>query len=350
MKKGRNLVDLAKELQRQMETKKDYIVPTSMMTFAVDANRLHIDNVNGDSDVGMTDHFHGQVSDRLKIPKKYYDRMRTEAPELLANNVNHWLKNADERRLVRLLDGDARAYLSNRYRPIDNYDMAESLLPTIQDMGCSIESCELTARRMYIKAVTSKIEGEVGVGDVVQAGIMISNSEIGAGSVQVVPLVYRLQCLNGMIVADQGIKRYHTGKWIDQLEDAVTHFSDATIAQDNKALFMKMRDIVKAALTEEGFAEILNSFKAAASMEIKRDPVKVVEDVSKKFAFTDDEKGGVLSHLIKGGDLSKWGLANAITRQSQDVEDYDRATDFERFGGQVVELKDNEWEVLAEVA
>lgn len=58
----------------------------------------------------------------------------------------------------------------------------------------------------------------------------------------------------------------------------------------------------------------------------------------------------MLRHLATGGDLSRWGMANALTRFSQDVEDYDRATEFERMGGQVIELPRNDWQAIAEAA
>jgi hypothetical protein len=57
-----------------------------------------------------------------------------------------------------------------------------------------------------------------------------------------------------------------------------------------------------------------------------------------------------MRHLIEGGDLSKYGLHSAITRAAQDVESYDRASDLERVGGQVIELGRGEWKVLAEAA
>ena len=78
--------------------------------------------------------------------------------------------------------------------------------------------------------------------------------------------------------------------------------------------------------------------------------VKVVSLAGRKLGLTEDEGRGVLRHLIEGGELSRFGLYNAITRQSQDVEDYDRATELERVGAAVVELPRGEWRVLAEAA
>jgi hypothetical protein len=61
----------------------------------------------------------------------------------------------------------------------------------------------------------------------------------------------------------------------------------------------------------------------------------------------EGEGAGVLAHLIRGGDLSQWGLVSAVTRFSQDVADYDRATELERIGGRIVELPKADWLRLA---
>jgi hypothetical protein len=55
-------------------------------------------------------------------------------------------------------------------------------------------SCELTEDYMYLKVVNPRLQDEVRPGDVVQAGVSISNSETGRGAVSVCPLVYRLVC------------------------------------------------------------------------------------------------------------------------------------------------------------
>ena len=58
-------------------------------------------------------------------------------------------------------------------------------------------------------------------GDIVQAGVMISNSEVGLGAVSIQPLVYRLVCTNGMIVNDMGERRHHVGRQAKAVEDAL---------------------------------------------------------------------------------------------------------------------------------
>ena len=66
--------------------------------------------------------------------------------------------------------------------------------------------------------------------------------------------------------------------------------------------------------------------------------------------LNDTERAGVLRHLIVEGDLSAYGLVNAVTHYSQDVEDYDRATEFEALGGKLIELAPGDWKELVHAA
>ena len=353
MKTGSTLMEVATELERQVAEKRDFVAPTQQLEMKHD-KEMHLTNgdhtilrVNGKGEFNITDVAHGQIAARLGIPQKYYDRLRTESPSLLATNVNHWFQSKPESRMVRTLDGKARAFLSDRFRPLDNHDLAEAVLPTIQASGCRIESIALTETRLYIKAVTERITAEIKRGDVVQAGIVISNSEVGMGSVKVEPLVFRLVCSNGLIANDYSMSKYHVGRGFEGGDNAEEFFTDETRRTDDKAFFLKVRDVVKGAFNKDVFSRIVDKLHLSTEQTIDADPVKVVEVVQKRFGLSDGERSGVLTHLIKGGDLSQYGLLNAVTRMSQDVESYDRATLIEGLGGQILELPKHEWEMIA---
>ncbi len=361
MKQGRTLQELAAELERQSDAKRDLVVPTSKMEMRTEIEDheaaelrqttvLAVDH-NGGETFPVRPHAHGQIASQMKIPKRYYDRMLEEAPELLADNVNTWMaRQTGTSRMVRTLDGNARAYLSDRYRPLDNNELAEAVLPTlISTPGLAVQSCEVTERRMYIKAVTERVSFEVKRGDVVQAGIVISNSEIGAGSVRIEPMLFRLVCLNGMI-SPSALRKYHVGGRHGDGDDVAELLTDATKQQTDAAFWMQVRDVVKGSLSQVGFEKIVAKVQAAANEPITGHLDKVVEVAAQKLTLTDGESAGVLRHLATGGDLSRWGMVNALTRYSQDVDDYDRATEFERMGGNVIELPRNDWQVIAEAA
>ena len=360
MKEGRTINELAAELHRQNEAKVDYIADTRDLRLdaplrAVDSDRpspvvLHAKGVGA---LGVTRHTHRQIAERVKVPATYYDRMLESAPQLLAVNVNHWFATTPERRMLRTMNGATRAFLSERYRPLDNWDLAQAVLPVLGDVpDMQVVSCEVTEARMYIKAVFPRIQGEVAKGDVVQSGVVISNSEIGMGSLRIEPLVYRLVCLNGMIAAT-AMKRHHVGgRALFDAEEggALEFYRDETLKQDDLALWMKVQDTVRSSVSEAAFARVLEDMRASTDVMMQVSPVKVVERVAARYTLNEGEKDNVLLHLLKGGDLSKWGMVNAITRAAQDVESYDRATDLERLGGQVLTLPKTDWRILAEAA
>ncbi len=58
--------------------------------------------------------------------------MRTEQPQLLDRNVNTWPQLDGDRRMISTLDGQRRAVLSDRYHLLDNFDLAEDVLPIPQ--------------------------------------------------------------------------------------------------------------------------------------------------------------------------------------------------------------------------
>ena len=341
MKQGiRTIEKLYDELDRQREARTDLIANTKNLM--VNSTRgTSLINVATDNDVlsyAVSEVAHRQIAERLNIPYKYYERMRLDYPELLDQNINGWLARTPEKRMLRTLDGKLRAFLSDRYRRLDNLELVDHVLPVLAEMkGCEIVSCDVTETHLYLKIINKALKTEVVPGDVVQAGFVISNSEIGLGALKVEPLVYRLICKNGMISKDYSHKKYHTGRQVDDTDNAYELYSDATLEADDKAYFLKVQDIVKAAVDETKFALTVDKLRASMEIPTANNPVETVEILGDRYLLNKNERGSILSNFIIGNDLSHYGLVNAVTRASQDIEDYNRATELERIGGVLLE-------------
>lgn len=347
MKTGRTLSALAAELERQAASKKDYIADSRKLRMEVTQEGVIMQGVNGGMPLETI--AHAQLAGALSIPKPYYDRMLSDAPDLLSTNVNRWLERQPAKKLVRCLDNRIRAILSDSYRPLDNLDLAEAVLPQLINLSAEVLSCEVTENRFYLKAATDKIQGMVKVGDTIRAGVVVSNSEVGQGSLRVEALDYRLVCSNGMI-REQAIRKAHLGRGSrgqDAIEDAREWFRTETRIADDRAFFLKVQDATASMFDALRFEKRIQQYKDASERKIEADPIKVVEVTAKRYGFNDSERSSILTHLIKGGDMNAWGLANAVTRAAQDVESYDRATELESIGGDVIELSPSEWKVIA---
>lgn len=346
MKDGLTITEMAAEIERQAAVKADFMVnPQALEMESMGGPpmlRVLENGVDQTEPLAIQETAHRQIGAHLGIPWKYYEKMLQEEPGLLSYNVNHWLHKGEAvPRMLRTLDGKARAFLSNRYWPIDNLEIAATVLPLIMEMqDARFESTQVTPNYMYIKVVNPRLTGEVRLGDVVQSGIVISNSETGLGAVNVQPLVYRLACLNGMVVNDSRVstRRNHVGR-ANSLDENFALYSRETLEADSKAFMLKIQDSVKAAVDEARFAKVLDTMKESTQAKLDtRNIPALVKLTSSNFSLTDAEGKGVLQHLLEGADYTLYGLANAVTRYSQDVEDYDRASKLEAIGYDVMTM------------
>lgn len=176
MKTGRNLQEVLVELNRQNKAKQDFISPAQGMRLREDGRTFEINHLTSNQQevFGTTPLFHRQVASALGIPAKYYDLMQAQKPTLLAENVNAWFGDKTNSYMVRSMDYGggrvARALLSERYRRIDNLEVASAVLPLFAGSDqYEVVSSEVTEHRLYLKVVSRRLEMEVRKGDIVQA-------------------------------------------------------------------------------------------------------------------------------------------------------------------------------------
>lgn len=349
MKQMLSLSELAAKLDNQAASKADYVAPVAAVSMD-DAARITVaGSVNA---AQATDLGHRQLSEFTGIPAAYYERLRSNDPGLLANNVNRWLKDkANERRMVRTMNGQVRALLSDRYQRVDNLEVAEVALNVLSDIKeMRVVSSAVTESRMYIKAVSSSIQmpvpGSRRVGDLVETGVIISNSEVGLGAVSIKPFAHFLVCTNGMVRDKAGMRSAHVGRRIDA--DIEGLISDQTRRLEDEVVLRKVRDVIAHAFNEQAFRKFIDSLGETTQQKIGGDVNAAVEALGPTLGLQMGERQSVLRHLIEGGDLSRYGLANAVTRTAEDIESYDRATEIETLGYRLIELPQQDWRRISE--
>lgn len=356
--RGRDLVSLAQALQTQRENSRDVVVPTGKLEmneagqFGYTNGSAHLFNLNNWSA--------GQVASYAGIPKQYFDRIKGEDTRLLSKMVNHDLARISseaiasgkpESRLLRTVGTTARAVVSSRFRRLDAFDLLNETLPVLLDHQFEPISCELTEKRVYVKAVTKRITSEVTVGDAVQFGVMFSTSDVGAGSLALEPFVHRLVCDNGMVMQTAMNKR-HIGR--NQAGDDITELlSQNTIELSDKAFFAQVRDVLLASMKPEVFEREVNKLRRAAQLPIKNFDLENVVEMTMKIVNVSGEetKKNILEQLAEGNQgagLTMWGLANSFTAAAKASHlDYDQSTELERAGGTIISLNDTQWKRIA---
>jgi hypothetical protein len=369
MKEGMTLEKLTGEVMREARSRHDYLLSTrelklisrqsheagstkepaslhSQSTYEAKLSPSTLSTPEGE--FGVTDFALEQIAGQVGMPLRYLKRLQEVNPNLLDININTLLFQEPKERLVRTLDGSARAVLSNRYRRLDNDALLEALFPVFDDLGgLSLGSSNLAPHKMYLKMVSPRLKGDVRLNDAVQAGLVISNSEVGCGAVSIELMIFRLVCTNGAILGS-GLgktRRYHIGKTLRGSDG-----SDGQLVlpeADDALVWDEVRRVVKESLHEASFQNALEMMKDAAGQKIEADGEKVTMRLADRHGLSETERTEILTRLLESGDMTRWGLSNAVTRMSQDVGSYERATELERLGGHLLSLGPKEWKGLS---
>jgi hypothetical protein len=385
MKIGQSINDLVREVKRQSDSKIDYLCNTKGIT--VNANGEVCMRMRGKfgSDTGflpLSKIALRQVGERTGIPAKYVDRLVKDAPDMLAVNLNHWFTNEPKKQMIRTMEKVTpegnnkryiRAFLSDRYRPLDNWDMLDAVLPHIQKPNITIESCDVTEGKMYIKAVDHSEDAKFeiprdpnvsmddikwGKGhhlvDIIKPAITIGNSEVGLSSLYVIPGVFTMACTNLVMFKSHATRKYHVGSTSDSGHydeyDTYGIYSDKTNRLHDSTIWSKMADLVDASLGGKVFNIMVDKLIESRKLKMTGSVEKTMDCFAERLNVTSQERSGILTHLIEGGNLSAYGLHSAVTRFSQGVDDYDRASELEEIGAEVIELTSKEWESMTVAA
>jgi hypothetical protein len=369
MKEGKPFEEVVAAVQSNAQRREDYVVHLGACRIESTATRS-LWKIEGLGDYAATPVFHDHLAEYFGIGWCYYQEMQEMAPELLDRNINTWIEKRDawldtsqQSRLVRTLQptgntnddeakgdngsgngGVARALLSPSYLPLDDAEMLQALHPVFKGKKLKVESCEITDRRTYIKIVSPRLKADVKVGDVVQAGVMISNSELGFGAIRVQHFLKRLVCLNGMIVPEKEteLRRPHLGVRQKSEQPFYKMFENGDRKEATAAIWNKVGEAVGAVLDGARFQELVERMQAAEKLALKAETDKLVERVGERFGLLQSERQTVMQHYEREGERTLWGLANAVTRTANDLEDYERATELETMGGRIVQLSERD--------
>ena len=359
------IAELAGEVDRLENMKRDFILPSTYAEVQNDGHTIHLESNDECYRGQMSDRFIKQLCAHHKVPYTYYQTMvDRKQPELIQLNLNTWLKNpvkGAKSRLFRTYDNQTwqdntfRSYHSNRFLTFDYFHLMQGLMPVLKRLaeevdGIQFVSMGLTDNKLYLKIIFPNVEAEIKgrkVGDIVKSGVLISNSEVGMGSIVVSPFIYRLICLNGMTVNDAGVRRRHLGKAQDEGE--LIYKADTRKAM-HTALQKQLRDHVEECTDPAKFRLTVDKINESAEEQDQRDPEEVIEGLGKRFSLAEAEVKTARRSLLEGRDYSRWGFANAITHVANATDNYDRATELQELGGNVIQLRKSEWASLAVAA
>jgi hypothetical protein len=166
-----------------------------------------------------------------------------------------------------------------------------------------------------------------------QVRLIIRNSEVGASALRVEPFMLRMVCSDGLIL-ERSLKKLHLGR--QTMEVGEIDWSEETRELEDRALWSKVRDIIRATFDKRIFQSWVERLRESTKVEIER-PIEAVNNIVGHLGLTEEQKQRLLMHF---SEPIKYGLINAITNLARQVKDVEEQIRLEEFGGKDLASED----------
>lgn len=364
-----SLTQLMQQVQDQAARKADFLTPTSDLQKVTNSEtrepELIIEAKGGEPTrhLKMNSVAFQQLAAHCDIEARTARRLQTHYPFEFDNLINAHFDQEPKRKMLRTFldtdetNGTARALLSDRFKTYDNNDMLQTVLPPIMENESQLQvvQANISDSKLYMRFKSLVHTGAgANVKDIMANGVGFSNSETGQGSVTAYQLFWTLACLNGMQTENKTRSSHITSA---RDSDDWGLLSGEAQEADNRALNLKLRDLVEAYSSREMFDQVLDKMKAAAADTIEGEfsVADTVNNLGTVMRLTKKETSNVLDGLMStigqagyenDRPLSRATFINAVTAAGNKC-DIDQTDDYQRLGGRLLNMPARDWNRIA---
>jgi hypothetical protein len=263
-----------------------------------------------DRSLELSDHALGQILSRLGIPSSYFQKCPSN---LKWAQANYWVQHGlgDKQSLLRVVQGDrVRAALSESYAPMDDADIVPMVADVLADEDAKV-TLDQSDTHTHMRIVFPRSTTAVKVGDLVQSGIHISNSEVGMRAVTIDALAYRLICTNGAVTSDYASRT------------SMRHMGNPN----------RLKDYIRQAIADarDGAQQLIQQFKAAVDHKLS-EPEKLIEAHAKDNGLSKDQLQAILMSFGAERDNSLFSAVQAFTDTAKRAGTFEARYQLEKVG------------------
>lgn len=306
-KRQYTLADMAAQVRQRQER----LAPLDIIENLRDFRYIPTEEAIGllrseDMELNLNEHAFKQLAQSVGVPGSFAlrcpDDMRQEI-------MDYWMdQTGDKNVLLRTINtmdqpDTIRAVLGERYAITDDDDLAPIIADVVGndiDDGAVVQFADQGDEYSHFRIIFPRFNLEPRKGDLLQAGVHITNSEVGSRAWAVNAFVYRLLCTNGM-VGREVVQSYR-----------FRHVGDSTKLLDNVAGALRA--------VRTGSVELMERYGRAAETGITDEQVKAVMDrlqeEQKVTKPTREQIAAIFSHYE---DKTLYGLVNAVTETARDL-------------------------------
>jgi len=323
----------------------DRMISTRGMEFIFDAEKGLMVNPGEGDDIPMHRNAVRQLATRTNIfTVANFDKLMGAGQwgqELLIEILAKSFANVErERLLMRAVQGEARAFLTDSFMRIDSTAVLAHLLEAIHTYGAVPVEARFTDTWWSMSLVLKKIY-EPTKDDPVLYGLQIKNSDFGCGALSVGGFFERLMCTNKM-TKKAHFRRTHLGPRLpENLQMAMD-----TLETQQELMTKITRDGINHLLCESTVSEELDLIKRSNETDINLKGT--VDGLARSGRINKSEKQDLLDTYntpespellpTSTGKHSLWRLSNAMSLFAQSPDHTkDRSMELERFAGELIE-------------
>jgi hypothetical protein len=283
----------------------------------------------------------GQVAEYARIPKNYLASLQglragddRWGSRLAAHNLNEIFRNlpAEERRLVRSVDDEARGFLSTKYKRRHPGQMLDGFLHACKKNSLLPHSVTVTDTKHMVRAVLDGIVEPV-PNECLGVGVVYAESPYGNGATSVSIFVQRMWCTNLAVMSTDLRSAHVGGRLSDDFE-----WSEETYLADTRATTLQIQDMLESYVSPKAINRLSQTVRLAH--ETKIEP-KQFEAFIKKNLSKDDAEA--VADAYRGADVemlpagnSVWRASNALSFFAHSVKDEEKKYDLQKLAGQLL--------------
>jgi hypothetical protein len=323
--------------QTAIDNREDVMVKAGQVVCTVNNDVMQFTTADGRS-FTPTDHCLEQFSIRTKVPSSSvmrelrkidgYDEQDADLMARLGNNALRRIDPDKEFRIRTYTDGTARAFVTDKYAPIDNRWYLETLREFLPEGRFSHWRGDEDT--IYGNILLPDSIMDYGQDDDTDYGGMVSvgNCEIGKRRITQTPSLFRAICMNGCIwgqTKGKDISKVHRGKIdLDSLKVLIAENIEyqLSILPDGIRKFLDTRT---QSLNDANVKGVI----AAVATDYKLTKKQATESLEQYLAHETHEQ-------------NMFGVINAITRAGQ-VFDNDSWVRLDEVGGMLMDTSASRW-------
>lgn len=254
-----------------------------------------------------------QMCAKAGFPKAYGEKLRTTdwGRELVSLNFNTIFANALEKKrfLIRSVRGQARGFLSDRYRRLDMRPIMEKIFGIAQEMGAIVIGATATDTKAEVKFAFPRILEPI-PDEPILFWVSARASDFGESKVEIALGLNKTWCTNDAKV-DTIFGQVHLGR---QLPEDI-EFSEETYRKDTAAVVSATSDVFRDAFSEKRVERLCEAMIKAANTDAPKDIAQAMKNAG--LSKSEIEAGSLLYaqpdlEVLPKGD-TMWRFSNTVS-------------------------------------